>query len=169
MAVTRILRQPLELSGSLNDRLYGRSTCDPMTGCWIWNGCVSRTGYGKIKVAKECFDVHVVSWRLANGGISVPVGLLVMHTCGNRKCINPDHLQVGDTRENMRQAAEAGFLGLSRGDDRHNAVLTEEIVRVVRGMYVRRRVGAFRIAAELGLKPSCVQEVLSGRNWKHVQ
>ena len=112
--------------------------------------------------------MHVVSWRIANGGISVPVGKLVMHMCGERKCINPDHLDLGDTRENMRLAVEAGRIGVSRGDDRHNAVLTEEIVRAIRKMHVRRRVGAFRIAAELGLKPSCVQEVLSGRNWKYV-
>ncbi len=92
-----------------------------------------------------------------------------MHMCNERKCINPDHLGLGDTRENMRMCVETGRIGVSRGEDRHNAVLTEEIVRAIRKMHVRRRVGAFRIAAELGLKPGCVQAVLSGRSWKHVQ
>jgi len=35
---------------------------------------------------------------------------LVMHTCDNRKCFEPEHLRLGTDHENMRDASEKGRL-----------------------------------------------------------
>jgi hypothetical protein len=47
---------------------------------------------------------HVYAWRLQNGGISVPHGKLIKHSCDNKRCVNPKHLSAGTSRDNIREA-----------------------------------------------------------------
>ena len=43
---------------------------------------------------------HRTAWRMAND-VDVPEGLMVMHSCDNPPCVNPNHLWLGDNRENQ--------------------------------------------------------------------
>lgn len=67
-------------------------------GCWEWKGR-THNGYG-------CFPepggntkwAHRVSYALFVGPISG--GMHIDHTCRNRKCVRPDHLQQVTPTEN---------------------------------------------------------------------
>lgn len=167
MGATRIERPHLVVTDSLRDRLYGR--CQKVeSGCWLWVGSINPNGYGKIKINGIAVDVHVISWRVANAGVPVPAGSVVMHLCDVRNCINPDHLQVGTQSENMLHAIQVGAAKVRRGGELPHAVLDESIVRQIRSMYRPRRFGYVRIAKALGLNQGCVDAVLRGRTWKHV-
>ena len=37
--------------------------------CWIWTGCVGRTGYGKIFINKKFKSAHRFSWEQTYGEI----------------------------------------------------------------------------------------------------
>lgn len=68
--------------------------------CWEWTGPTSVGGYGKIRWA--CFEesyTHRVSWTMLV--TAIPPGMFIDHLCRNRKCCNPDHLEVVTHQTNM--------------------------------------------------------------------
>lgn len=67
--------------------------------CWAWKGSLNSDGYGRFKVAGRLVSAHRFSWELANG--PVPVGLELDHTCRNRACVRPGHLEAVTHRENV--------------------------------------------------------------------
>lgn len=76
------------------------------TGCWEYTGGIDRCGYGKFAVGKRRLGAHKVSYVLHRG--SIDPGLVVMHTCDNPTCINPDHLQLGTVRDNVHDCIAKG-------------------------------------------------------------
>lgn len=66
------------------------------TGCWIWKGQISNSGYGRI-MERHDSGTKMVSAQTASYHAfigPVPEGHLVKQRCGNRLCINPDHLEL---------------------------------------------------------------------------
>lgn len=67
------------------------------SGCWIWQGQVSNSGYGRTMVRDTDSTVKMVSAQAASYQqfiAEVPDGYLVKQSCGNRLCINPQHLEL---------------------------------------------------------------------------
>jgi len=126
-----------------------RSTLDPATGCWLWNGAKRRDGSGCLWFDGGNRHAYLVSWVARNGPI--PDGLFVVRKCSAGACVNPDHLVTqasrpvirrftkvsADTVQNIRCMSEAGY-GVS------------EIVRVT------------------GASRSNVYMILSRKSWKDV-
>lgn len=70
-------------------------------GCWVWTGCRLPSGYGRISIGRETFNAHRVSYELFVGPIAH--GLEIDHTCRNKSCVNPAHLEAVTHVENIRR------------------------------------------------------------------
>ncbi len=93
------------------------SGCDRNSeGCLEWPGELNSTGYSRIRFNGVLHFGYRLVYELANGPIPSQrhihpkKKLLVMHSCDNRKCINPEHLKLGTQKENMQHAAKNGRL-----------------------------------------------------------
>lgn len=71
------------------------------SGCWIWIGTRSASGYGKFSVGGIKQYAHRWSYEYHVGDI--PEGLHIDHLCRVRECVNPEHLEPVTPKENYRR------------------------------------------------------------------
>jgi len=127
--------------------------------CWEWTGSRYHNGYGQLRMRlrERPKRAHVVSHALFKG--PVPPGLMVLHTCDNPGCVNPEHLYAGTSQDNSDDK-------LSRGRAPSNRI-TEREVEQIKAEY---RSGKLQreIAQRLGIHQATVSRVLSGKNLRRV-
>jgi hypothetical protein len=70
-------------------------------GCWLWQGAITGSGYGMIKVEQVRWDTHVFTYTQFIG--PVPPDKELGHIClGPRNCVCPFHLKPMTHKENCQ-------------------------------------------------------------------
>jgi hypothetical protein len=60
--------------------------------CWLWAGSTNRGGFGQFRILSRIRQAHRCAWELSHGEIAA--GVDVVHRCGTRLCVRPDHLAL---------------------------------------------------------------------------
>ena len=148
---------------------------EPMSGCWIWIGALSGFGYGSFFYDGKREQAHRVSYAMAKRITVFSLrGLLLLHSCDNPACINPDHVEIGTQLQNIRQAAARGRLARGpkhgtytkpesrvRGAKNGNAVLTQKQVDAIRACHLPNN----QIALLVGVSRSRIGAIKRGKSW----
>lgn len=72
---------------------------DNPNSCWLWLGGISAGGYGTYYIAGKSVYAHRLSYILYRGDISN--NLWVLHSCDIPRCVNPSHLRLGTSADNV--------------------------------------------------------------------
>ncbi len=95
--------------------------------CWI---CTSHNkdsqGYIQVIRHKKQYQMHRYSYEKKYGFI--PKGLFVLHKCDTPKCINPNHLFLGNHTDNALDMVQKG-----RGRNQYGTTLLEGTIRIHNG------------------------------------
>ena len=76
-------------------------------GCWEWVGFKDPKGYGRITFRNRPLAVHRASFEIFRELIRGDG--FVHHTCGNRHCFNPEHLELVDRKEHYHRIGSVGW------------------------------------------------------------
>ncbi len=75
---------------------------EDILACWEWNARRSDRGYGELQVNGKKTRANRFAWEFHNKQ-KIPDGLLVLHSCDNPPCCNPNHLEAVSQKENLEK------------------------------------------------------------------
>lgn len=161
-------------------------TSDPR-GCWLWTGGVFKNGYAAFYTGGKMVRAH----RFMVEAMHVPIdeGKMALHTCDNRRCVNPAHLYVGTREQNTQDAIERGRFAsgdrngmrthperhvskvhperMARGERSNQSQLTEDDIREIRAAY-QNGMTLKALGAQYGITYQAIQKIVRRRSWTHV-
>jgi hypothetical protein len=163
----RDFRKARELpSASLVKRFWQMVLRRTDSECWEWQGYVGPNGYGQIGHKRGIMTAHHVSWLIHNGPI--PEGMMVLHKCDNRKCVNPDHLYLGTASDNMRDAYTRGRMPDRKGENASAHKLTEVQVLEIRALAAQGQMTRRELATKFCISLSNIKSIIRRAIWKHI-
>lgn len=130
-------------------------------GCWVWQSAISQRGYGRFSHKGKNRHAHRVAWEIANGR-TIPSGLLVMHSCDNRRCVNPGHLSLGTVEDNNRDCCQKGRNRGAKGVDNGRSKIVSAVAEEIR----RSPLSSRKAAKIFGLSASQILRIRRGEQWQ---
>lgn len=128
------------------------------SGCWEWTGSRDMEGYGRIHGIGRA---HRLAYERFKG--EIPPGKVVMHSCDNPPCVNPDHLFVGTPADNKSDSVNKGRHAFRARNGR--AKLTEEQVAEIRTLAVPYKVTYRMLAKRFGVGIPEINDIVNYRKW----
>lgn len=125
-------------------------------GCLIWTGaCGGSHGLPQVSVNGTVVAVRRVMWELVHER-AVPAGRRVSPSCGNSKCIHPDHVRALPANQVLRGTKRTTVTKakIARGHRARSAWNDAAIREVASGTGLVEVV-----AAEYGMTPSYVSKI----------
>lgn len=132
--------------------------------CWEWQSALDKDGYGNFFFRKQKVRAHRYSYALHHHAIVAKQ--YVLHKCDNRKCVNPNHLFLGNAKSNYDDAKEKARN--TRGSLSGLAKLDEDKVAYVLTSHSQHFKSQQQLADELGVTRQAIGYILRGATWKHV-
>ena len=149
----------LEYSEALKDKFMKKFTVTAL-GCWDWSGRIPSNGYGTIHFKGKTYRAHRVSMMVMRN--EDPGELYVCHKCDNKKCVNPDHLFLGTSSENLMDASRKGRIAF--GSRSGNSKLSEKDIVAIFEMEKSGK-NAREISEMFPVSQSQICRILTNKTW----
>jgi hypothetical protein len=148
---------------TIQQRLWDKADRAP-GGCLLFvRGQIAEDGYAHCWHEGKAWAAHRVAWTVTNGPIHP--GVLVLHRCDVRNCIEPDHLFLGDYQANSDDMITKGRARWKRGQEHGMAVVTDQ-----QAMEIKLLNGPSKaIARVMGLKIGTIDAIRRGQNFGHIR
>jgi hypothetical protein len=148
------------MSTTISERLWAKIDRRGPDDCWLWTASKTPRGYGQLAIGDHIpARAHRLAFR--EGGVEIPPGMLVLHSCDTPACCNPRHLRIGTQADNIKDAVARGRN--PRGERHGNARLTAaqvDAIRCARGRSQRA------LAADFGVSRITIRRVLARQTWR---
>ena len=139
-------------------------------GCREWVKRLDPAGYGQTGYfdpqlgATRGERAHRLAYKVWNGPI--PDGLMVRHTCDNRKCIEPTHLVLGTAKDNANDLrASRRRKGKCIGSENGRSKLTNEQAEEIRMRYRHGGISQEQLADEYGVSQFAVSMIVRRKRY----
>lgn len=123
---------------------------------WFW------TGEGRFGTGSYRTKAHRIMYLQIYG--TIPDELVVRHKCKVKKCVNPEHLELGTVAENNLDKIRDGTI--NRGEKVWNTKLTETQVKEIREI---QGMTHQQIADMYGIARRQVGRIRDGSRWSWIK
>ena len=138
---------------SISDVVLKNYTVSP-AGCWEWTGLYTEDGYGIINYNYRKIRAHRASYQHFFKK-KIKSTDYVCHRCDNPKCINPDHLFLGQQVDNLHDAIGKGRIPGS------NVCLSDVDVIQIRQMRRDNTMPVIKIAEKFGVVFQTIYRIIN--------
>lgn len=152
---------PIVVGARLRARFFAKVAMSD--GCHEWLAAKDRNGYGRFGVSGSRTRLaHHVAWAIEHG--DDPRGSVLMHSCDNPGCVNPEHLSLGTHADNVadRVAKGRGRWRALSGELHPNTKLTDEqVVAIAARLSAGETVAS--LAREYGVSEWPIRQIKHGK------
>ena len=125
--------------------------------CLVWKRGKNKTGYGRFTLNGRMVLAHRASFELHYGHL--PKDICVLHKCDNRACVKPEHLFLGNQKENLIDMNKKG---------RRFSKISAEDAREIRTIYAKGKITQSDIGKAYGICQVAVSDIINRKIWKNV-
>lgn len=131
--------------------------------CALWQRCKDKDGYGVSSIKGKKMPAHRAAYILANPQDSVE-GQYVLHKpiCNNRACINPEHLYLGNQKQNVQDQITLGTF--VKGELNGKALLSNSDIKLIRSSSLTNR----ELATMFNVSYYTIWDIRKNRTWQHL-
>jgi len=128
-------------------------------GHWLWKRKKDPShSYGMFYYRNKSIPANKIAWELEGNDKLKPKQLLVSH-CDVKSCCNPEHQFITDKQALMS-------LSIGRGQENHNAKLTNEIVKYIREN--KESLNEETLAKKFNCSQPLISYVINNKIWKNI-
>lgn len=129
--------------------------------CIEWPFCRMKSGYGQVTYKKRRQLVHRLVCELTNG--PCPDDKVdAAHSCGNPKCVNPQHIRWATRRENLADRWVHGTVPI--GETHAASKLSRMDVHMIR-VLLENGFPQLAIGERFGVSQGAIADIKKGKNW----
>ena len=136
----------------------------PELGCIDHGKVGTGKGYAQQSRNNRLRYMHRLAYADHVGVDELTMAGVVLHTCDNPRCVNPQHLRLGTHADNTQDMLNKGRANPPVGTRSATCKLSESQVLEIRSMVGKQR----DIAAMYNIHQSVVSRIKGGKRWHHV-
>ena len=125
----------LEVFKSKSNKFWKQVNIRLSDQCWPWQGTLQKNGYGdfdfRLRGIRYRCSSHRTSYMLTHN-CQIQKGLCILHSCDNRRCVNPNHLFIGTQKDNIHDMMNKNRHPRPSGENSSAAKLTMSDVKAIR-------------------------------------
>ncbi len=151
---------------SLQERFWSKVKIGD--SCWEWMGSLDKDGYGHfshstrvefggfIRTKRTKVTSHRMAYELWNK--KSPDFMLVLHTCDNTCCVRPDHLFLGDEKDNAADMINKGRKAKRKG------YFSKEVELEIKNLYLTGKRNQYQLAEDYGVVNQTISNICRRNN-----
>jgi len=135
-------------------------------GYWIWQGATMSSGYGVLRDSNtKMVGAHRIAYELYK---DPPGSLLVLHKCDNKLCVNPAHLFLGNTQDNVDDKVSKNRQAIGKqcnhcdqkGENNHYSKVSNKDVLEIRRLFEEEGYSQAQLMKKFSLKRNHIYAIV---------